>query len=115
MRQEGTLGSNCYVHDLNCSSRFIGINGCQNLSNCCFLFSHEVVSDSFMTPWTVAHLSPLSLGFARQEYWNGLPFPPPGDLPNPGIKPMSLVSPALQADSLPLGHHCQIAQGNYMQ
>ena len=41
------------------------------------------------------------MGFSRQEYWNGLPFPPPGDLPDPGIKPISPVSPALQADSLP--------------
>ena len=50
------------------------------------------------TPWTVAHQAPLSMGFSRQEYWSGLPFPSPGDLPNPGIKP---GSPALQADSLP--------------
>ena len=47
------------------------------------------------TPKTVAHLAPLSLGFPRQEYWNGLPFPSPGDLPDPGIEPMSLKSPAL--------------------
>ena len=56
----------------------------------------------FVTLWTVAHQAPLSTGFSRQEYWSGLPFPPPGDLPNPGIKPASPVSPALQADSLPL-------------
>ena len=49
-------------------------------------------------PWTVACQGPLSLGFSRQEYWNGLPIPSPGDHPNPGIKPRS---PALQADSLP--------------
>ena len=48
-----------------------------------------------MTPWTVAHQAPLSMGFPRQEYWSGLPFPPPGDLPNLGIKPTSFVSPAL--------------------
>ena len=47
------------------------------------------------TPWTVARQAPLSVGFSRQEYWSGLPFPPPGDLPDPGIKPASLVSPAL--------------------
>ena len=52
----------------------------------------------FVTPWTVAHQAPLSMGFSRQEYWSGLPFPSPGDLPNPGIKS---GSPALQADSLP--------------
>ena len=50
------------------------------------------------TPWTIAHQAPLSMGFSRQEYWSGLPFPSPGDLPNPGIEPRS---PALQADSLP--------------
>ena len=48
-------------------------------------------------PWTVAHKAPLSMGFFRQEYWHGLPFPSPGDLPNPGIEPRS---PALQADAL---------------
>ena len=55
----------------------------------------------FATPWTIALESPLSMGFPRQEYWSGLPFPPLGDLPNPGIEPTSSVSPALRADSLP--------------
>ena len=50
-----------------------------------------------MTPQTVAHQAPLSMAFPRQEYWNGLPFPFPGDLPNPRIEP---GSPAVQADSL---------------
>ena len=48
-----------------------------------------------VTPWTVARQVPLSMGFSRQEYCSGLPFPPPGDLPDPEIKPVSLVSPAL--------------------
>ena len=47
------------------------------------------------TPWTVAHQAPLSMGFSWQEYWNGLLFPAPRDLPNPGIKPVCLMSPAL--------------------
>ena len=47
------------------------------------------------TPWTVAHQTPLSMGFSRQEYWSGLPCPPPGALPDPGIEPTSLMSPAL--------------------
>ena len=51
-----------------------------------------------MTPWTVARQAPLSMGFSRQEYWSGLPFPSPGDLPDPGIKTRS---PEVQADSLP--------------
>ena len=58
----------------------------------------------FVTPWTVARQAPLSVGFSRQEYWSGLPFPSPGDLPDLGIEPRSPVSPASQADSLPLSH-----------
>ena len=49
----------------------------------------------FATLWTVAHQAPLSIGFPRQEYWSGLPFHPPRDLPDPGIETMSFVSPAL--------------------
>ena len=49
----------------------------------------------FATLWTVVHQAPLSMGFLRQEYWSGLPFLSPGDLPDPGIKPTSLASPAL--------------------
>ena len=55
----------------------------------------------FVTPWTVAYQALPSMGFSRQEYWSWLPFPSPGDLPNPGIEPMS---PALQADILCLSH-----------
>ena len=51
------------------------------------------------TSWTSAHPAALSMGFSRQEYWSGLPFPPPGDLPDPGIEPSSPMSPALQIDS----------------
>ena len=60
----------------------------------------------FATPWTVAYQAPPSMGFSRQEYWSGLPFPSPGDLPNSGIKP---GSPEFQADSLtsePPGKKC---------
>ena len=63
------------------------------------LFCCQVVSNSFAMPGTVAHQAPLSMGFPRQEYWNGLPFPSPGDLPDPGFKP---VSQHWQAVSLPL-------------
>ena len=52
----------------------------------------------FATPWTVTYQAPLSMGFSRQESWSGLPFPSPGDLPDPGIEPRS---PTLQADALP--------------
>ena len=58
----------------------------------------------FVTPWAVAHQAPLPVGFSRQEYWSGLPCPPPGDLPNPGIKPMSLMSPALAGGFLTTNH-----------
>ena len=53
----------------------------------------------FAALWTVGPQAPLFMGFPRQEYWGGFPFPPPGDLPNPGIQPVFPVSPALQEDS----------------
>ena len=65
------------------------------------MLSCALVAQSHLTlcnPWTAARQAPLSMGFSRQEYWRGLPCPPPGDLPNPGIEPRS---PTLQADSLP--------------
>ena len=65
----------------------------------CMCVSHSVMSDSVIS-WTTACQAPLCMGFCRKEYWSGLPFPSPGDLPNPGIKP---GSPALPADSLPSG------------
>ena len=70
-------------------------------------FSHVQL---FATPWIVAYQVPLSMGFSRQEYWNGLPFPPPGDLPDPGIDP---ATPAWQEDSLllePLGKPTTLRQ-----
>ena len=59
------------------------------------MLSFSVMSDSFVTPRTVAHQAPLSTGFLRQEYWSNLPFPPPGDLPYSGMEPLSPVFPAL--------------------
>ena len=59
------------------------------------------MSDSFAISWTVAHQALPSMGFSRKEYWSGLPFPSPGDLPDPGIEP---VSPVLQANSLPFSY-----------
>ena len=56
----------------------------------------------FATLWTVAYQAPLNTGFSRQEYWSGLPWPPPGELPDPETEPASLTSPALAAGSLPL-------------
>ena len=64
---------------------------------------------TLVTLWTVASQAPLAMGFSRQEYWSGLPFPSPGDLPNPGIKPRS---PALQADSLPTAMR-EAQEGSY--
>ena len=58
----------------------------------------------FVTSWTVARQAPLFMGFSRQEHRSGLPFPPPGDLPDPGIESVSLTSPALQVQSWPLRH-----------
>ena len=59
------------------------------------MFSLSVMSDSFGTPWAVARQAPWSMGFPRKEYWSGLPFSVPADLPNPGIEPASFMSSAL--------------------
>ena len=78
----------------------------QHIDKSLLLFSCSVTSDS-ATPWTVAHQAPLSMGFPRQEYWSGLPFPSPEDLPDLGSNPHLLhfgQSPALQVDSLPPCH-----------
>ena len=76
---------------------------CTPQTNTALLINYSSVM-FFAMPWTVACQAPLSMEFSRQEYWIGLSFPPSGDLPNPGIKPASPVSPALQADSLMLSH-----------
>ena len=62
---------------------------------CCAVLSHFSHVQLFATPWTVACQAPLSMGFFRQEYWSGLPFPTPGALPDLGIEPASLASSAL--------------------
>ena len=66
----------------------------------------------FATPWTVTHQAPLSMGFSRQEYWSGLPCPPPGDLPNSGTEPRS---PIFQVDYLPLSHQGRLAMWYHLQ
>ena len=71
------------------------VSPCFYLMCVCESLSHVRL---FATPWTVAHQAPLSMGFSRQEYWSGLPFPSPGNLPDSGIERRS---PALQADTLP--------------
>ena len=65
------------------------------LKVCLRAFSVASVVFSSVTPWTVTHQAPLSVGFYRQEYWNWLPRPTPRDLPDPGIEPVSLTSPAM--------------------
>ena len=66
---------------------------------CAYLLSHFSCVRLFVTPWTVTHQAPLSMEFSRQGYWDGLSCPLPGDLPNPGIKLMSLTSPELAGGS----------------
>ena len=77
--------------------------GVFNMKSLCRLsrFSRDPL---FVTLRIVACQARLSMGFSRREYWSGLPGPPPGDLPDPGIEPASLVSPVLQTDSLLLRH-----------
>ena len=67
------------------------------------VFSRPVMSDSFATPWTVVLQVPLSTGFPRQEYWSELPFPSPGDLPDPGVEPFSLALSGLFFTAEPPG------------
>ena len=68
----------------------------------------------FATLWTIAFQAPFFMGFSRQEYWSGLPFPPSRDLPDPGVKPRSPTSSALQADSLLLEPLGTLTIGIYM-
>ena len=70
---------------------------------CISLFAKSCIS-LFAIPWIVAHQAPLTTGLSRQEYWSRLPCSSPGDFPDPGIKPLSPVSPALYADSLLLSY-----------
>ena len=74
-----------------------------NLHVCVYVQSLSPVK-LFVTLWIIACLVPLSMGFSQQEYWGRLPFPPPGDLPNPGIKPTSPAPYALQVDSSSLSY-----------
>ena len=68
------------------------------------MLSSSVVSNS-ATPWTVAQQAPLSKGFSRQGYWSALPCPSPGDLPDPGVNPMSFTSPVLAGGFFTKGHN----------
>ena len=81
---------------LCCASGYCVLHKLKIYGNLCMLshFSHVQL---FATLWTVVCQAPLPMGFSRQEYWRGLPCPPPGDLPDPWIKTASLMSPALQA------------------
>ena len=81
---QGILGTD--ENGLNCVGGLTGV--------LLLLFGRSVVSTSFATPWPVVCQAPLSRGFPRREYWSGLPFPSPGDLPDSGIEPPSLLSPA---------------------
>ena len=88
------------------TSRKMNILYCKILKLHIFLLPQKKVKENkvaqcvqlFATPWTGAHQAPPSIEFSRQEYWSGLPFPSPGDLPDPGIEPRS---PTLWADTLP--------------
>ena len=72
------------------------IQGIMHYSSISVCVSHWVMSDwLFVTPWSVAHQAPLSMGFFKQEYWSGFPCPPSEEIPNPGIEPETLTSPAL--------------------
>ena len=80
----------CYL----CGASAIWVSWLEDSSKRVCMLSHVRL---FVTPWTAARQAPLSTKFSRQEYWSGLPFPPSGDLPDPGTEPKSLASPALAA------------------
>ena len=86
-----------YIYSLN-------FNGCFAFFTLTCVLSRFSRVQLFATPWTVALQAPLSMAFSRQEYWSGLPCPPPRDLPDPGMEASSPLAPALQADSLLLSH-----------
>ena len=81
-------------------------NRCQHGLACRLLCGPPtcVCTQLLATLWIVVHQAPLSMGFSRQEYWSGLPFPPAGDVPDPGIEAAFPVSPSLAGESLPLNH-----------
>ena len=87
----------CFIYRPLENDLILIVNICSCEVELCAVPSHSVMSDS-ATPWIVAHQAPLSMGFSKQEYWSGLPFPSPGDLPDSGTESRS---PVLQADSLP--------------
>ena len=106
-RMAGLLG--WAMHFLKAYKRIWGFPGCSDgKGSACHVGLDPWVGrypgerNGFVTPWTVACQVPLSMWFLRQVYWNGLPFPSLGDLPNPGIELTSSAFPALQMDSLPL-------------
>ena len=92
-------------YNYSCSPLIISLWGLYSKDThtcvCLHVGVHAESHLTLATPWAVARQAPLPVGISRQEYWSGLPFPPPGDLPDPGTKP---VSPALQEYCLSLGH-----------
>ena len=80
-------------------------------SVCVCVLSRFTRVQLFVTVWTVALQAPLSTGFSRQKYWSGVPCPPPADLPNPGIEPVSFTSPALAGGLLTTSATCKAPSG----
>ena len=107
MGMRGYRGQRFYDYWLGfaggCGGGGSGVNWKQQAFPACMLSCFSRVRLAVIL-WTVAHQAPLSMGFSRQGYWSGLPFPPPGDLPHPGIEPVSPEAPVLQVDSLSLSH-----------
>ena len=91
----------CFFFSFPLAVVFTGVYVCAQSLSCVWLF---------VILWTVAHQAPFSMRFSRQEYWSGLSCPPPEDLLDPEIKPKFPATPALQADSLPLGHLGRLIQ-----
>ena len=98
--QRGLAGCSTWGHKESDTTWWLNNNKC--------VLSRFSCVRLFATLWTIAHHAPLSVGLSRQEYWSGLPCPPPGDLPNLGTEPTSLMSLHWQAGSLPLAPQCSV-------
>ena len=95
-KQENSIWAEGFLIKINCTKKEKeDMNfSLPSIYDMLLLFSHSVMSNSFVIPWTIAHQDLLSMGFSRQEYWSGSSFPSPGNFLNPGMEPMS---PALAA------------------
>ena len=112
-QQTGSKLGKEYVKAVYCHPAYLTYT--QSVCVCVCVCVHSQSCLTLCNPTDCTHQAPLTIGSSSQEYWSGLPFPSPGDLPDPGIEPTSLASPALAGNSLPLAppriHHVKCQAG----